>query len=128
VSYFKNVDFSDPERNIMFGNMPAWVVAWGAHLRGIRYTLAQRQYLAENMLTTMHRSPINNVVELVKMTDIKNFDHVFFIPECEVLEFQAHRQKLDDAKEEISRVIFGKESSTKSTACMADALASGSHE
>jgi len=121
VSYFKNDNFTDPEVCLTYLNMPAWVVAWGAHLQGIRYTLAQRQYLAENMLSTMHRSSINNVVELVKMTG-KTVEILFFIPEKEMLDLQARRQKLDDAKEEISRVIFREESSTASSACMADAL------
>jgi len=107
-SYFRSLDFSEPERNIMFGNMPAWVVAWGAHLQGIRYALAQRQYIEENMLSTMHRSSINNVVELVKMTG-KTVEELFFIPEKEMLDFQAGRQKLDDAKETISHVIFGEQ-------------------
>jgi hypothetical protein len=105
-SYIRNVDFSDPEVWMSVGNYPMWVVAMGGCFQKRQYTLAQRQFIAERMLNTMYRSPINNVVELVHKSG-RTVEEMFFISKHDLLEHQAQRQERDDAQEQISRIIFG---------------------
>ncbi len=87
-------------------NLPVWCTVWMAHMRGHRFTAQEKKAVAATVLSTLHRSSINNVVATLERAG-RTVEDTFFMPRHLLITLQNHREKLVAEHERQFQIIFG---------------------